>query len=586
MLRELRIHDVAIIEDVEVEFGTGLNVLSGETGAGKSIVLGALGLVLGSRSSADMVRAGSESAEVQARVDRDQAVNRILEELDISPASEDDGLLLRRIVARNGRSRAYIGQRAVPVSALRKIATVLVDYASQHEHQVLLDESRHLGILDRFGALHEDLAQVQEDVATLRTLLSERSRLARIEHEQRTREDYLQFQLAELTELHPVAGEQEELHARRLRLRNAEELAGKAQEADLLLASGPSPVLSSLDRAARRLRELVAIDPTLESTLQGIESALIGVEEAGRDLSEYMLQTRSNPVELEEIEDRLAALGHLARKHRCDVDELEALVEKVRSELDELRGLEARLEDLEPAIVESRATALRSSERLSRKRSEASLRLASVVESELESLSMRGARFEAELKTVPGGEESIGLGEGGGAPYASASGIDGLRFLLGANEGEEMKALSKTASGGELSRILLALRRALAGSSPVQTCVFDEIDSGMGGETAEVVAQKLRSISEEHQVICITHLPQIAARADRHFRVEKTLLGGRTRTTVVALDRGESVGELVRMMAGSNSPQSARNFASELLERAQSERSDRIGSPALNLGQE
>ena len=174
MLRELRIHDVAIIEDVEVEFGTGLNVLSGETGAGKSIVLGALGLVLGSRSSADMVRAGSESAEVQARVDRDQAVNRILEELDISPASEDDGLLLRRIVARNGRSRAYIGQRAVPVSALRKIATVLVDYASQHEHQVLLDESRHLGILDRFGALHEDLAQVQEDVATLRTLLSER----------------------------------------------------------------------------------------------------------------------------------------------------------------------------------------------------------------------------------------------------------------------------------------------------------------------------------------------------------------------------------------------------------------------------
>ena len=586
MLRELRIHDVAIIEDLVVEFGLGLNVLSGETGAGKSIILGALGLVLGARASAEMVRAGSESAEVQARVDREPAVEAILNDLDLSPPVEDEGLLLRRIVTRAGRSRAYVGDRAVPVAALRRLAGVLVDYASQHEHQVLLDESGHLAILDRFAGLEDEALAVGEDISRLRKLLAERERLAECEEEKRAREDYLRFQLDELNQLEPRTGEQEELHARRVRLRNAEELISKAREVDSLLTSGPAAATELLDRAVRRVRELAAIDTSLVSGLEGLESGLIQVEESSREISDYVLHFRSDPQELEEVEDRLAALGHLARKHRCEVDELDALAQKLTLELEELAGLEARLEDLSPAIKTARAAALKSSQKLSKGRRKATDRLSKVVEKELGSLCMKGALFRPELSAVGAIDDAVGLGEGGEAPYAVSTGTDKLRFLLGANKGEELKALSKTASGGELSRILLALRRALAGSSPVQTCVFDEIDSGVGGEAAELVAQKLGSISNEHQVICITHLPQIAARADHHFRVEKALYGGRTRTNVVALDRAESVGELVRMMAGSDSPQSAHDFARELLARARGERSDRMGDAVFNMGQE
>jgi len=586
VLRELRIRDVAIIEDLAVEFGAGFNVFSGETGAGKSIILGALGLILGARASAEMVRSGAESAEVQARVDRDAAVDSILAELDLNPAAEDEGLLLRRIVTRAGRSRAYIGDAAVPVAALRRLASVLVDYASQHEHQVLLDEAGHVGILDRFGRLGPQAVAVADDVAALRALLAERSRLAQLEHEHRTREDYLRFQLAELQELAPRSGEQEELHSRRVQLRNSEELIDKAREVDQLLSSEGDSAGGALGRAVRRLTELVSIDDSLAVSLQALESALIQVDEVGRDLADYSRGLRSEPEELQRIEDRLAALGQLARKHRCDVDELEAFGEQVQAELEELSGLEARLEDMDPAIAASRLRALSSAGLLSKKRVQAAADLSTIVEAELESLCMEGARFGPQLEPIVAGEDVVGLGDGGGAPYAASTGIERVRFLLGANKGEEVKALSKTASGGELSRILLALRRALAGSSPVQTCVFDEIDSGLGGDTADVVAQKLVSISTEHQVICITHLPQIAARADRHFRVEKELLGGRTRTKVVPLEQSDSVSELVRMMAGGSSSESARDFARELTDRARRERSDRMSRISASAGQE
>ena len=586
MLRELRIRDVAIIEDVAVEFGPGLNVLSGETGAGKSIILGALGLILGARGSADMVRAGAESAEVQARVDLDPALIDALNQLDLPGATEDEGLLLRRIVMRNGRSRAYVGQSAVPIASLRRLAGLLVDYASQHEHQVLLDERRHAGILDRFGGLEAQVAALGESVELLRGKLAERSRLAQLEHEHRAREDYLRFQIEELDKLEPVAGEQESLASRRLQLRHAEELAQKARAADELLRAGGGSVLETLEHALRPLREINGIDPSLGEALEGLESALIQVEEASRDVSEYRGGLSADPLELEEVEDRLVALRQLARKHRCDVEDLPAAHERLRSELDELAGLEHRLSDLEPAIREARARSARLATALTRARAEAAKRLSSIVEGELGSLCMKGARFVPSLHALTSSDEGVGLGEDGGAPFATMEGAERVQFQLGANLGEDLKPLAKTASGGELSRILLALRRALAGTSPVQTCVFDEIDSGMGGETAEVVAQKLSSIAEEHQVLCITHLPQIAARADHHFRVEKSLAGGRTRTGVVALDAAEAVGELVRMIAGSSSTASAHDFAEDLLRRAKAERFDRMDPPSSRRKQE
>lgn len=586
MLRELRIRDVAIIEDLAIEFSSGLNVLSGETGTGKSIILGALGLVLGARASADMVRTSAESAEVQARVDRDEAVDAVLAELDLSPGDEDDGLLLRRIVMSTGRSRAYVGESAVTVGVLRRLATVLVDYASQHEHQVLLDEAQHLGILDRFGAHAQLREHVESHIESLRALLDERSRLARLDSEQRAREDYLRFQLDELEALSPRSGEQEELLARRLRLRNAEELTQHAQSVEELLSSGPTPASEAIGRALRRLGELSGIDSSMAPTVEGLESALILVEEASRDVADYARQVRSDPAELQEVEDRLAALSDLARKHHCDVDELEGLLGRLRTDLAEFEGLVERLDDLEPRIAQARSAALASTSKLSEARSLATRKLGQVVESELSSLSMKGARFVPELRPVEEGVETLALGEGGGGPHSLSTGTERVRFLLCANPGEDLKPLARTASGGELSRILLALRRALAGSAPVQTCVFDEIDSGLGGETSDLVAQKLSEIASEHQVLCITHLAQIAARADRHFRVDKGLLAGRTTTSVVALDRAESVGELVRMMAGAESTDSAREFARELLDRAGAERSDRMRRPPVDSAME
>ncbi len=572
MLRELRIRDVAIIEDLAVQFGPGLNVLSGETGAGKSIILGALGLVLGARASADIVRTGRETAEVQARVARGAEVDAILGELDVAVADEEDGLLLRRVVTRGGRSRAYIGGTSVPVAALRTLARVLVDYSSQHEHQVLLDEASHGKILDRFGGLDDDRAGATSLVQALRESLAERDRLAGLEHEQRSREDYLTFQLDELDQAALTEGELEALESERGLLRHAEERGAAARDAGAALYSATGSATEKLAEALPKVRRLVEIDPSLGDVLASLETANIAAIEAGRDLDDYARTAESNPFRLQEVEDRIALLRRLARKHRCDVAELVALRDRMRAELDELGSLELRLETLEREIADARASARQACEALSEARREAAARLRGQVEAELESLAMAKARFEVGFEGFDGSAEVPGLGEDGGAPFASSTGIDRIAFALSANPGEDPRPLAKVASGGELSRILLAIRRALAGTTTVQTCVFDEVDTGMGGATAETVGRKLAEIASELQVLCITHLPQIAARADRHYRVEKHVLGGRTQAQVTQLDAAASVGELVRMMAGAEGTDAAETFARELVARAQAER--------------
>ena len=334
MLRELRIRDVAIIERLEVEFGPGLNVLSGETGAGKSIILGALGLILGARASSDLVRTGCTDAEVQARVDRSPEVEELLAELDLAPPAEDEGLLLRRVLTRAGRSRAYVGGVAVPVASLRTLASVLVDYSSQHEHQVLLDEATHLRILDRFGGLTGLREQVGAAVQALRGLLAERERLAGLEREQRAREDYLRFQLDELEEAELVEDELEELESRRLLLRSAEERSGAAREAEEALYSGAGAAVERLGQAARRLTRLAELDPAVQEIAQGVEEALIAAEEAGRDLGDYARRARSNPRELAELEDRVALLRRLGRTHRCAPGPRSEIRDRMRGELD------------------------------------------------------------------------------------------------------------------------------------------------------------------------------------------------------------------------------------------------------------
>jgi DNA repair protein RecN (Recombination protein N) len=573
MLRELRIRDIAIIEDLVVQFGPGLNVLSGETGAGKSIILGALGLVLGGRASAEMVRTGRESAEVQARVDRGPAVDSILRSLDLPVSDEEDGLLLRRVVTAQGRSRAYIGSSAVPIAALRTLAQVLVDYSSQHEHQVLLDEASHLAVLDRFGVLTGLRTTCAVAVAEVRRLLTERDRLAVVEQEQRSREDYLTFQLEELAAANLVEGELEELRSERLLLRHAEERGEAARAAEAALYSGAGAATETLSVAIKKVRRLVEIDPALAPILEGVESAMIAAEEAGRELGDYARSAESDPFRLQEVDDRIALLRRLARKHRCDFGQLVELRDRLQAEMDELGSLDVRLAGLQSDIDAARRSAREVCETLSRKRQAAARRLRKAVEQELGSLAMERACFEVRFEAFVTGADNPGLGEDGGAPWGGTTGIDRVAFQLSANPGEDPKPLVKVASGGELSRILLAIRRSLAGSTVVQTCVFDEVDTGMGGATADTVGRKLSEIATDLQVLCITHLPQIAARADRHFRVEKHVVEGRTQTQVARLDAKESVNELVRMMAGTDGTDAAEAFARELVDRARAERS-------------
>jgi DNA repair protein RecN (Recombination protein N) len=565
MLRELRIRDLAIIEDLSVEFGPGLNVLSGETGAGKSIILGALGLVLGNRASSDSVRAGRPAAEVQARFDRDPDVDAVLARLDIVPDDEDDGLLIRRVVTRAGRSRAYVGGAAVPVASLRSLARVLVDYASQHEHQVLLDPLTHRRILDRSAALDGLRGSVAEAHRALAELLEERELLAALERERLGREEWLRHQVQELLDAALVEGEWQELEAEQRRLANAEDLGRRANDAAGFL-TGSGGATETLHRAVHRLRGLVEFEPAMAATLEGLESALIAAQEGGQELEQWALDVRANPRRLGEVDDRLAMLRTLARKHRCDVDALAALRQELEDELGSLEGLGARLEALAPSIADARAELRGLAGDLSEKRRQAAGQLARAVEAELGSLNMARASFAVRVEPL-GSDGRIGVGADGGEPWVGAGGQDAVEFLLAANPGEPLRALSRVASGGELSRILLAARCALGSAGSVQVCVFDEIDAGIGGETADRVGDKLGAIAADVQVLCITHLPQIAARAAAQYRVQKDVDGGRTHARVVTLDRAARIGELVRMVAGSGTTEAAEAFAAELLGR-------------------
>ncbi len=566
MLRELRIRDLAILEDVSVSFGAGLNVLSGETGAGKSIVLRALGLILGGRGDAALVRTGRVAAEVEARFDREPTLEGLLTHLDVLVPEDDDGVVIRRVITAQGRGRAYVCGTAVPVAALQDLAAVLVDYGSQHEHQVLLDEARHVDILDDFGQHAALRVRVKDGAASLRSIQTERARLAALEAQSRSREDWLRFQLDELSKVAPEPEEDQKLESERGVLRLASRLSAKAREAEERLTGGSHAASDRLAEAAHRLREIAQTDDSLAPLRDAVMGALDIVQDVGRELGQYARRRREDPSRLQEIEDRLAEIKGLARKHRTDHAGLVALAERLRVELDEIEHVSVHQGALLPKEEAARRELSAACEQLTRARSEAAARLTGRVEEELASLAMPRARFVVPVVPADGHAESLRLGEEGGG-FASATGADRVAFELSANPGETPRPLARVASGGELSRILLALRRALAGASAVQCCVFDEVDTGMGGATGEMIGRKLQEISLDGQVLCVTHLPQIAARADVHLRVEKSVEEGRTRTAVRTLTDADRLDELVRMLAG-GTDESARAFARDLLQRA------------------
>lgn len=556
MLTRLAIKNLAIIADTAVELGPGMNVITGETGAGKSIVIGALSLVLGDRARSDIVRHGAKRAEVQAlfRVKESTPIVGRLRDLDLSAEADADGwvdVVVRRTVAAGGRGRVYVNDSLVTVSALAGLMRGVVDIASQHQHTVLLDATGHLELLDRFGGLDGPLEAFRE---AWRALVGARRALADLaarEQARVEREDFVRFQLDEIASVDPQPGEDDGLARERERLAHAERLVGGAREIERTLTGGGSAAVSQLSDAVRSLERLATIDQeTLAPLLERLQQAHIEVEDIGFEMRCYGDKVDMDPRRLEAVEDRLHALSRLLRKHGGDLAAVLARHAELAAELAGFESLEIELLETnrEAAACEERARAAALT--LSGARAEVAQELQRRLSEELTALAMPGAEVLFDLQPAE-------LGAGG---------LDRGEMLIRTNRGEEALPLARVASGGELSRLLLALKRTLTRVDPVQVAVFDEVDTGVGGAVAEIVGRKLKEIASERQVIAITHLPQVAALGDHHLRVEKLPTDDeRTETRVTPLVGAARAEELARMLGGVEITRRTREHAEELL---------------------
>ncbi len=539
MLRFLRIEHLAVIDEVQVEFEPGLNVLTGETGAGKSMLVEAVGLLMGGRASADLIRTGETQATVQA----------IFETRDRTPSE----LIVRRDVNAQGRSRAFVNDALVTAGALTEHAAPLVELHGQHEHQTLLDPQSHLLILDEFagnGALREETARAFREWKRLQAdfdafQMDEREKAARL--------DLLKFQVGELDKAAVRPGEDEELETTRRVLASADRLQRLCSEAYAALYDSDESALARLGTVWKRVGELAEVDPVFQPYAAARDGLKSELEDLALTLRSYRENIDASPARLQEVEDRLALLERLKRKYGPALSDVVARRETLTRQLDALQNADERRADLEAKTVAAREAFLTSARALSRKRRDASKNFASRIQELLGELAMGRTQFEVRFQ--PDAPESAWL----------ETGIDVAECFLSANVGEEPRPLARIASGGELSRVMLAIRTLAAAGAPGKTLIFDEIDAGIGGRVADVVGRKLKGLGETFQVLCITHLPQIAAAGHVHFHISKSVVGGRTQTRVVRLSEDERVDEVARMIGGAAPTDAARAAARELL---------------------
>lgn len=550
MLETLHIQNYALIDDLELDFHEGFNVLTGETGAGKSIIVGALNLVLGARASADAVRKGTKRAKIDAlfRVPHpSERLEEILTILEIEVS--EDSLLLSRVVTAEGRSRAYVEGNLLPISILAQIGDELVDLHGQHEHQSLLKLERQRELLDSFadtGGLARDL---REKVKGLRDLEKTIKELEGDDRETARRQDFLRHEAREIEEAQLGAGEEEEVRARHNLITNAEKVATLASDVHASLYEGSeAPVIDSLDLAVRNVQELAEIDKRFQPLVEGLESVRADVESIDDEIRQFTDSLEFDSQELEALNARLALIGNLKRKYGATIEEILAYGRKASEEIDAFNSRDERLETLRRERDDLRGDAMKEAERLSKKRRGAGRVFAQKISRALGELGMEGAVFDV----------SIDSGD------LEASGVDRIEFMLSANPGEPQKALRHVASGGEISRVMLALKSELAQGDGIDTLVFDEIDAGVGGAVANRVADKLKGLTRTHQTISITHLPQIAAAADAHFTVSKERRHGRTLTSIGEVRGTARIEEIARLLDGASTDVSMEH-ARELL---------------------
>ncbi|HEU4926284.1 MAG TPA: DNA repair protein RecN [Vicinamibacterales bacterium] len=540
MLRFLSIRNLAVIDRLELEFEPGLNVLTGETGAGKSILVGAVGLLVGGRASAELVRTGEDQAAIEAVFE--------------GPGGEE--LVVRRdISSQTGRSRAFMNGALVTSTALRDAAAQLVDLHGQHEHQVLLDPASHLDLLDAFAGLETERENVEVAFARVQSLAAERERLALDIREKARREEYLQFQLTEIRRAAPKPGEDDELTTSRQVLANAERLQRLCAEAYTGLYEGDGAVLPALATVWKRVIELASIDPQFEPYLSARETVKSQLEDLAYFLRSYSAGFDASPARLQEVEDRLAVLERLKKKHGPRLQDVIDTEASLTRELGSLEQSGQRASELDGELDAARTVYLRLAEALSAKRQSAATTFSERLVASLGDLAMTRTRCEVRF-AAPRGQQGW-----------TARGVDEAEFYISPNPGEDLRPLARIASGGELSRLMLALKTLASTDAPGKTLIFDEVDAGIGGTVADIVGARLRELAGQCQVLCITHLPQIAAYGGTHYRIEKALKGGRTVTSVTRLAVREREDELARMIAGSEISASVRASAREMLKK-------------------
>ena len=573
MLAQLTVRNVVLIERLVLELGRGFNVITGETGAGKSMVVEALSLVLGGRARPEVVRAGTDEAEVEALFEP-EAASPIAAKLERAGIPNKGELVIRRVVSAAGRSpdgtgnrqetrsRAYVNGRLCTASQLAEIASDLCDIASQHESVTLTDPATHVQYLDAFGQLEADRALVAGQVEALAEVLRELDGVASAEAGRAEREDFLRWQIREIDEVDPREGEEGVLEHERARLRHAEKLKAATQGSAERLYEGDGAICDGLARLSADLEQAATIDDSLAPLARSIEDARAGLADAARALARYAETVEANPERLVEVEERLFRLQKLLRKHGPTTTELVAHRLSLVHELESLASTSERLAALQGEKVRRLDSASATARSLSGKRRGAAEKLAEAIGRELSQLGMGRARVVVDVTPAAGAGDAL-LVDGG---RLTRSGIDRVEFLIAPNRGEEPRPLRRIASGGELSRALLALKRVLAEKGPAGTYVFDEVDAGVGGAVAEVIGHAIAEIARYRQVVCITHLPQIAALADAHFVVDKSEARGRTHTSVRRLSPKERVGEIARMIGGIKVGDAAKQAAAEMLQ--------------------
>jgi len=564
MLRFLRIRDFALIRNLEIEFGDGLTVLTGETGSGKSIIVDAFGLLVGARSSQEMVRANCDTAVLEGVFSVENGA--VVEQLTAAGIDVDeDSILIRREISASGRARVFINNSLATLSLLKSIGGALADIHGQQEHQTLLDLSTHLTWLDRFGSNETAAHELRLLYAQMRETAQRLDALAMDEQERQRLLDILRFQVDEIQRANIRPGEKAELENERSVLANREKVFALANEAYALLYESEHAITGQVDRLTRVIQQLAEFDSGWTTYLESLRESLYRLEDLAYAARDYTGTVDFSPERLDQVERRLSDLDRLSAKYGKSMEEVLTFADQCNKRLEELvssSDTSIRLSE-ELDIVLKRFLEL--AESLSSKRRKDGARLEREIRNEFHALAM--GKMDLSVRFRPR-DRPGSVSQGHIPAYCGPGGVDQVEFLLAANEGEEIRPLAKIASGGELSRIMLSIKALCGGGETGKTLVFDEIDAGIGGRVAEAVGKRLREVSAHNQVLCVTHLPQIAAYAQDHFNVRKDIVGARTETFVERLDSATRVAELARMMGGEVITETTRRHAQEMLDHA------------------